>query len=199
MTSSREKGLDYSREVKKILEGIGHKVDGPFYGIAFYNGKMNSIHRDVMGVYDLLSFDGSQLIGHQVSSDRHKSEKIKAFQRARVPGWVWCRFSNDDHGTGYQVYIVDGERVIEAKMVYGLWKKPKKEAGGQRRKGLANCLGAASNGGGVNPASKKGERNGLIFTYQQANGLREGSSFRFSQKWQDVHGSQNSYWSGEAD
>lgn len=127
MKNARQKGLDYCREVKKILEGIGHpKVDGPFYGVAFFNNRMSPIHRDVMGHYDLLSFDGKILIGHQVSTDAHKAEKIKDLQGAGLPGWVWCRFSNPDQGTGFQVYVVNGQKVIEAEMTYGLWRKPRK-------------------------------------------------------------------------
>jgi len=126
VASSRSKGLNYSREVRKILEGIGHKVDGPFYGVAFYGGKMNPIHRDAMGVYDLLSFDGKELIGHQVSTDGHRGEKIKNLQAAKLPGWVWSRFSNEDQGTGYQVFVVNGEEVTESQVTYGLWKKPRR-------------------------------------------------------------------------
>jgi hypothetical protein len=125
MKSARQKGLEFCREVRKILEGIGHKVDGPFYGVAFFENRMNPIHRDLMGVYDLLSFDGEGLIGHQVSTDANKKEKINNFKVANVPGWVWCRFSNDEQGTGYQVYIVKGQEVIESEMTYGLWRKPK--------------------------------------------------------------------------
>jgi hypothetical protein len=125
MKSAREKGLEFCREVRKILEGIGHKVDGPFYGIAFYDNRMNPIHRDVMGVYDLLSFDGEKLIGHQVSTIENKSEKIKHLQKEKLPGWVWCRFHNEDQGTGFRVFVVNGEIVIEQEMVYGLWRKPK--------------------------------------------------------------------------
>jgi len=125
MKSARQKGLDFSREVKKILEGMGHKVDGPFYGVAFFNDAMRPIHRDCFGCFDLLSFNGQVFIGHQVSTIENKSVKIKHLQNEKLPGWVWCRFHNEDQGTGYQVYVVDGETVTEQEMVYGLWRKPK--------------------------------------------------------------------------
>jgi len=120
--SNRAKGLDNVREVRKILEGIGHIVEGPGYGVAYYNARMNPIHKDFFGCFDLMSFDGFYH-GHQVSTKENKSTKIKVLQEAKLPGWVWCRFTDDDGKVGYQVYIVDGAKVIEAEMVYGIRRR----------------------------------------------------------------------------
>jgi hypothetical protein len=126
--------------VKRILQGIGHQCDGPFFVPVFYNESVNSVHRDIFGCYDLISFLEGKLIGHQVSTELHRGEKIKKLQEAGLPGWVWARFNNEDEGVGYEVYIVNGQEVIEAEMVYGLWKKPKC-AGGPRCKGLEKSWG----------------------------------------------------------
>ncbi len=121
--SNRAKGLGFVREVRKILEGIGHTVEGPGYGVAFYNHRMNPIHRDYWGIFDLMSYDGSQFIGHQVSTEAHKSEKIKAIQKSNLPGWVWCRYS-EFGSVGYKVYEV-GIIVTEHEMSYGIRRKIK--------------------------------------------------------------------------
>ncbi len=120
----RKQGLNNVREVKKILEGIGHTVEGPGYGVAFYNHRMNPIHRDFFSVFDLMSYDGSKFIGHQVSTEVNKSAKIKAIQESNLPGWVWCRYSED--GTvGYKVYEVVGKMIIEHEMTYGIRRRIK--------------------------------------------------------------------------
>ena len=121
--SARSKGLDYVREVRKILEGIGHTVEGPGYGLAYYGGKMNPIHRDFFGCFDLMSFDGKYYLGHQVSTEINKSTKIKTIQEAKLPGWVWCRFSDEDKGTGYEVWKVNGDEITESEMTYGIRRR----------------------------------------------------------------------------
>jgi hypothetical protein len=124
---SRQKGLILVREVRKILEGMGEKVEGPGYGVAFFNDRMNPIHKDFFGVFDLMSFrpNCKKFTGHQVSTEHNKSTKIKALQDAKLPGWVWCRFSDEDRGAGFEVYFVDGENVTQAEMTYGIRRNPK--------------------------------------------------------------------------
>ena len=124
--STRAKGLDFVREVRKILEGMGHTVEGPGYGVAYYNAKMNPVHKDFFRVFDLISFDGKSYIGHQVSTEANKSTKIKAIQEANLPGWVWCRFTDDDGFVGYAVYEIMGSTITEHEMVYGIRRKIKK-------------------------------------------------------------------------
>ncbi len=124
--SARAKGLDYVREGKRILEGLNHTVEGPGYGVAYYNNRMNPIHRDYFGCFDLISFHDGIYYGHQFTTLTNKSAKIKAIQKAQLTGWVWCRFNDDDDGrgkVGYQVYIVNGEKVIESEMVYGIRRR----------------------------------------------------------------------------
>ena len=127
MKNTRQKGLSFCREVHKILEGIGHQVDGPFYGVAFYDNSMRPIHRDIFGIYDLISFYEGKLIGHQVSTEANKSTKIKEIQKTNFPCWIWSRFHNEDQGTGFEVTIIIGGGIIieEKEMIYGLWRRPK--------------------------------------------------------------------------
>ncbi len=123
--SNRAKGLDLVREVKGILQGLGHRTEGPGYSLAFYNGKMNPIHQDYFACFDLISYDGQQFIGHQVSTEANKSTKIKAIQEAKLPGWVWLRFSDEDRGAGYEVWMVNGDQITESEMTYGIRRKLK--------------------------------------------------------------------------
>ncbi len=103
--NNRQKGLGWVREVRKILEGMGHIVEGPGYGVAFYQGSMKPVHRDYFGCFDLISFDTEkhEMIGHQVSDLPHKAAKVKAIQKAELAGWVWCRL---DNRLEYRVFIV---------------------------------------------------------------------------------------------
>lgn len=126
MPSARSKGLDYTREVKKILEGIGHIVQGTMFKTVFFNGHLSPVHSDFFSCFDLMSFDGKIFIGHQVSTEANKSAKIKSIQEAKLPGWVWCRFTDDDEKVGYQVYIVDKDEVKECEMVYGIRRRTNK-------------------------------------------------------------------------
>ncbi len=48
--NARAKGLQRVREVRKMLEGMGHLVEGPGYSVAFYQGRMNPIHRDYFSI-----------------------------------------------------------------------------------------------------------------------------------------------------
>ncbi len=52
--------------------------------------------------------------------------------------------ARDKGGSDFELIPED----LHFAICYGIWDlgHPKKEAGGQRRKGLANCLGEASNG-----------------------------------------------------
>jgi len=92
--NAREKGLSFCREVRKILEGIGHQVEGPGYGCAFYGGRMAPVHRDYFGCFDLVSFFEGSYFFHQISTPSNKSTKVKALTAKGLPGWVWCRVSN---------------------------------------------------------------------------------------------------------
>jgi len=124
MKSNRQKGLDYVREGKKILEGLEHIVSDPGYGGAYFNGRMNLVHKDIFGCFDLMSFCKGIYYGHQFSTIENKSTKIKLLQEKGLPGWVWCRFTDEDDGkVGYQVYIVDGDEVTESEMVYGIRRR----------------------------------------------------------------------------
>jgi hypothetical protein len=97
MTSARSKGLNFVREVKKILEYKGYRVEGPGYGVCFYGGGMKPVHKDFFGVFDLLSYRQGKVSGHQVSTLTNKAVKVKALNEAHISGYVWCRAGKNDY------------------------------------------------------------------------------------------------------
>jgi len=108
--NAREKGLARVREVRKIIEGLGHRVEGPGYSIAFFNGRMNPIHKDYFGVADLISYHENQFILHQVTDLTNKAKHTRLIQEACLPVWIWCR-ANDGGKVFYRVFFVaqDGQ------------------------------------------------------------------------------------------
>jgi hypothetical protein len=109
--NARKKGLNYVREVRKILEAMNHQVEGPGYGVAFFAGRMLPIHRDYWGIFDLISFNG-EFHGHQVSTLSNKAVKVKAIRDKMFPGWVWCRV-NKANRVGYRVFQIDSFGIVE--------------------------------------------------------------------------------------
>ncbi len=105
MSNARQKGLNFVREVRKILESKGYKIEGPGYGCAFYGGAMKPIHRDYFGVFDLISYKAGFLRGHQVSTLTNKASKVKALMEANIAGDVWCRISKGN----YRLFCVDDD------------------------------------------------------------------------------------------
>ncbi len=108
--SSRSKGLDFVREVKKILQAIGHQTEGPGYGVAYYNSQMRPVHRDYWGCFDLLSAFEGNIFCHQVTTLDNKAVKVKAIQEKGLPGWVWCRVSNGK--VFYRIFDIDKDGSI---------------------------------------------------------------------------------------
>lgn len=123
MISARGKGLAFCREVRKILEAMGHQVEGPGYATAYFQGAIHAIHRDYFGIWDLISFYENVYYFHQVSTIENKTTKIKAIQQTKLPGWVWCRVTEDNQ-TGFDVFVIDGPIIEEKEMRYFLdWKR----------------------------------------------------------------------------
>ncbi len=122
--NSRKKGLSYVHEVKKILRGMEHQVEGPGFKPAFFGGKLSVVHSDYFDVWDLISFNGDEFIFHQVSTLSNKSAKIKAIKDKMMPGWVWTR---TEKPVGYRIFQVDWKgKVTEAKAIYGIRGEIKK-------------------------------------------------------------------------
>jgi len=115
--NTRKKGLEWVREVRKLLEAMNHVVEGPGYGVAFFNNRMSPIHRDYFSVFDLISFDGNSFIGHQVSDLSHKAEKVRAIQAKKMKGWIWSRFA-EGRRCGYRLFFVDPEKVEEGEIIW---------------------------------------------------------------------------------
>ncbi len=115
--NARAKGLLYVREVHKILEGMGHICDGPFYKTAYFGGKQNAVHFDVFGLWDLVSWYQGRYYMHQVSTLPNKAIKVKAIQSKGQSGWVWCRIDRDRR-VGYRIFFVLPGKVEEGQAIF---------------------------------------------------------------------------------
>ena len=96
---SRQKGLRFCHEVRKILESRGEEVEGPGYSPRYVKGRMVLVHKDYFGRSDLLSWDGEQIWEHQVSTWEHKSNKVRQLQGEGYRGLLWLRHSGRRVGT----------------------------------------------------------------------------------------------------
>jgi len=108
---SRKKGLIFCREVKKILEGIGHVVDGPFFKSKFFNERVNPVHTDIFKIFDLVSYFEGCYFMHQVSTLSNKADKVKSILEKKMTGWVWARVSNGK--VFYRIFVVKIDGIIE--------------------------------------------------------------------------------------
>ena len=124
---SRPKGLGFVREVKFILQGLGHQTEGPGYIIVhipkFIEGQKIMIpvqsHKDFFGVFDLISFHGEYGFAfHQISTLDNKQAKINALIKKGMKGNVWCR-CKENNKVMYRTWFVDsGEIVTEGENYY---------------------------------------------------------------------------------
>ncbi len=113
--NARQKGLNRVREVKKLLEGMGHTVEGPGYSVAFFGGSMKPIHRDYFGVADLISYKDWKLQLHQVTDLVNKAKHVKAIQGEKLSAWVWCKIEGK---SGYRIFIVTPDSISEAQAIF---------------------------------------------------------------------------------
>lgn len=123
----RKKGMIYVGEVKKILIGQGHKIEGPNYIVMRIPERkplpgeqtskiplrMVQVHRDYFGAFDLISYkQGLGFVFHQVSILEEKSRKIKAIVDLHMDGWVWGRFKEGGR-VKYRVFSVDRQGNVD--------------------------------------------------------------------------------------
>ncbi len=112
--NKRSKGLLFCNEVKKILQGIGHEVDGPFFKSRFFGGRINPVHCDIFEVFDMVSFFDGCYFMHQVSTLSNKATKVKSIQSKKMNGWIWCRVSNGK--VFYRIFIIKNGEIEEAEI-----------------------------------------------------------------------------------
>lgn len=131
LMNNRQKGLQYVREVKAILEKQGWIVDGPMYKPIFIKGRSTAVHSDFFGLFDLISYLPNEFVGyyfHQISLDEKRAEKIKAILKAGVAGFFWGRGINEKR-VGFWVYAISPksiyENIITNKIFIALNKKGK--------------------------------------------------------------------------
>lgn len=138
--NQRNKGLSFVREVKSILQYLGHETEGPGYLIITvprdidFNGVTRRIltpvqtHKDYFGAFDLISWDPKvkKFAFHQVSTDDKRSQKIKAILAKGMAGNVWGR-TKDGHRVMYRTYFVSKEGEVTEGETYYLPKKEVRE------------------------------------------------------------------------
>ena len=119
MINLRAKGLGFCREVKGILQGMGHIVEGPGFKSLFFGGRVNAVHSDYFGCFDLISFDKNtgKFIFHQVSDLKNKARKVHEIQNAQMNGWMWARI-NKGRRIGYRLFIVTSDSVEEGEVIF---------------------------------------------------------------------------------
>jgi len=113
--NARAKGLQRVREVRKMLEGMGHIVEGPGYSVAFYQGRMNPIHRDYFSIGDLISYHEEMFILHQVTDLHNKASHIKTIQESKIPAWLWCRLKGQ---LGFRIFFISQDKVEEGEAIF---------------------------------------------------------------------------------
>lgn len=149
----RQKGLQYVREVREILERDRCEVEGPGYGLRFFGNKKSQgnlrkeggeqktrpvlVHADYFKHFDLISYRPDLgYIFHQVSILEEKSRKVDDLIQANMPGWIWGRFY-EGVKVAFRIFSVRDTTVIERGEVIFLTPPKKVEdfglAGAQRK------------------------------------------------------------------
>jgi len=118
MKNSRRKGLEWVRIVRKMLEGMGHIVEGPFYKPVYLFSGMRAVHFDIFKIADLISYSENQFILHQVTDVKNKSSHVKLIQEKNLPCWIWCKIEGK---IAFRIFFVDKGKIEEGEAKF--WKK----------------------------------------------------------------------------
>ena len=77
--------------MRGILTKSGFKVEGPGYTTAWFDGRIQVIHKDYFDVGDLISFKDGRFILHQVTDLSHKAAHEKIIDSEGLPCILWCK------------------------------------------------------------------------------------------------------------
>lgn len=113
--NAREKGIARVREVRKILEGMGHTCEGPGYKPLWIGNRSIPVHSDFFGVGDIISWDGKQLILHQVTGKSNKAIHVKVIQEKGIPCWLWIKIPGK---SGFKVFFIEKSKIEEGKIIF---------------------------------------------------------------------------------
>lgn len=112
----REKGLDFVREVRTILKGMGKMVEGPKYKIMWVKDKRTQetkpiqIHEDFFNVWDLISWDKENgYVFYQVTTLAHWTDRKKLIEAAGLRGDIWGRDLIGGKVAYKRFFVGDGE------------------------------------------------------------------------------------------
>jgi hypothetical protein len=128
-TDSRGKGLAFVREVKTILQSLGHETEGPAYFL-IHTPKVTPMgekiiipvqcHKDFFGIWDLISWHKVYGVAfHQVSIYEKRQTKINEIIKKGMSGNVWGRCKQGRNVT-YRTYSIDKEGKVTEEETYFL-------------------------------------------------------------------------------
>ncbi len=118
--NTRKIGEDRCKEVKELLEKVGHVTDGPFYKVQFVHGRMRIVHYDIFGCYDLISLSPQgELFLHQVTASNMKSNKEKKIRTIGPYNGVIWTYDTDKDKEEFRIFRVFPDKTIEFKIVEG--------------------------------------------------------------------------------
>jgi hypothetical protein len=111
MTTLREKGLIECRAIKKILQGMGLRVEGPGYKPLFLPGAhMTTVHKDYFDMFDLLIMGRYHIFGIQVTANEgHKYEKAALLRNAGPPSFVFYPIKIGRRKS-YEIILIKGHQ-----------------------------------------------------------------------------------------
>jgi hypothetical protein len=117
--NTRKIGNDKCKEVKEILENMGHVTDGPFDKVIWFNKRMGKVHHDIFGIGDLISLSsGGQLFLHQVTALNLKSKKEKKIRTLGAKCLLWI-YDSDNKGGDFKIFGVSPKETVELKIEEG--------------------------------------------------------------------------------
>jgi hypothetical protein len=118
--NTRKIGNDKCKEVKELLEKMGHVTDGPFDKVIWFNKRMGKVHHDVFGIGDLISLSKErELFLHQVTSINMKSKKEKKIRTLGVRCILWV-YDSDKKEEEFRIFEVTPEITCEITLGEGI-------------------------------------------------------------------------------
>ncbi len=116
MPSNRAKGMSYVREVRKILEAKGYRVEGPGQKVIYINKKPISMHKDYFDGFDLLSYRETYIKGHQITTIENKSSRAKKMRDLGLIGYLWCRVKGPHYRIWFIGWAEEPEEIFESNL-----------------------------------------------------------------------------------
>ncbi len=118
--NTRKIGNDKCKEVKELLEKMGHIVDGPFDKVIWFNKRMGKVHHDIFGIGDLISLSKEgKLFLHQVTASNLKSKKEKKIRTLGVECMLWI-YDSDKEEEEFRIFEVSPNTTFKITLGEGI-------------------------------------------------------------------------------